>query len=223
MTSPASSLSPPTIAVTGHGRREVRPDQVEFHFIIEGVFPSVREAEIQLQRQRSTLLSALEKHRSHLARLTSAEPVITPQRDYEHHAYVFKGFKASDHIILRAPLESYLVSNVLQSIAAQIESITFTVRYRSKKTAAATRSARAEAVRDARRKATHFAEAAGHQLGALRSLSDLPPVSGNSLQEHTVYSADIPREEIAPELQTVSAEIYAAWDLLHAVTEPSVR
>lgn len=84
MTSSTSSPSPPTIAVTGHGKREVRPDEVEFHFIIEGVFPSVREAETQLQRQRSILLSALENHRSRDTRLTSAEPVIAPQRDYEN-------------------------------------------------------------------------------------------------------------------------------------------
>lgn len=53
MTTAAASLSSPTIAVAGNGRREVRPDLVEFHFLIEGVFPSIREAESQLQRRRS--------------------------------------------------------------------------------------------------------------------------------------------------------------------------
>ncbi len=214
MTTSASSPSPPTIAVTGHGRREVRPDEVEFHFILEGVFLSVREAETQLQRQRSILLSALEKHHGRDTRLTSGEPVIAPQRDYEHHAYVFKGFKASDHLILRAPLEPYLVSNVLESIAAQIESLTFTVRYRSKKTSAAQRSARTEAVRDARRKATHFAEAAGHQLGRLLRLSDSLDDSSPQ-RENMLYSAAEPMPvEIDPESQAVIAQVHAAWELI---------
>jgi uncharacterized protein YggE len=215
MTTSTSSHSPATIAVTGHGKREVRPDEVEFHFIIEGVFPSVREAETQLQRQRSILLSALENHRSRDTRLTSGEPVIAPQRDYEHHTYVFKGFKASDHLILRAPLEPYLVTNVLQSIAAQIESLTFTVRHRSKKTSAALRSARAEAVRDARRKATHFAEAAGHQLGRLLSLSDTPPTSDQANNTGILCeSAAFTPVEIDPESQAVTAQVHAVWELL---------
>lgn len=217
MTSSTSSPPPATISVTGHGKREVRPDEVEFHFIIESVYPSVREAETQLQRQRSILLSALENHRSRHTRLTSGEPVIAPQRDYEHHAYVFKGFKASDHLILRAPLEPYLVNNVLQSIAAQIESLTFTVRYRSKKTSAALRSARAEAVRGARRKSTHFAEAAGHQLGRLLRLSDTPPASNHGHGENMLYSAAPSAPvKIDPESQAITAEVHAIWELIEA-------
>ncbi|HEY9248425.1 MAG TPA: SIMPL domain-containing protein [Rariglobus sp.] len=217
MTSSTSSPPAPTIAVTGHGKREVRPDEVEFHFILEGVFPSVREAETQLQHRRSALVSALEKHRGRKTRLTSGEPVIAPQRDYEHQAYVFKGFKASDHLILRAPLEPYLVSNVLESIAAQIESLTFTVRYRSKKTSAALRSARAEAVRDARRKATHFAEAAGHQLGRLLRLSDTPPASNHGHGANMLYSAaESAPVEIDPESQAITAEVHGVWELTPA-------
>lgn len=212
-----TSSSPPTISVTGQGRREVKPDQIELHFILEGVFPSVREAEVQLQRRRTALLSALENHRSRETRLTSGEPVIAPQRDYERHTYVFKGYKATDHIILRAPLEPYLVTNVLQSVASQIEHLAFTVRYKSKKTAAALRSARAEAVRDARRKATHFAEAAGHQLGRLLRLFDTPPTADSGPEPGMLYSANaIAPVEIDPESQAVTAQVHAVWELAPA-------
>ncbi len=216
MTAPTASFSsPPTVSVTGHGRREVRPDRVEFHFVLEGVYPSVQEAEAQLHRRRAALLSALETHRGPDARLTCADPVIAPHHEYEDRAYVFKGFKASDHLILRAPLTPGLVNAVLRSVTAQMKSLAVTVRHRSKKTSSALRSARAEAVRDARRKAMHFAEAAGHQLGRRLRLSDTPSKAGHGKQhEALLYSAaeDAP-VEIAPESQTVTAEVHAVWEL----------
>lgn len=216
MTTPVSSPLSPTIAVTGIGRREVRPDHVEFHFIVEGVFPTVREAEARLQRQRAALLQALGDYRHYPSRTTSAEPVIAPKRDYEHGAYVFKGFSATDHIILRATLEPGLVSNVLHAIAAQIEGLTFTVRYQSKKSSAALRGARAEAVRDARRKATHFAAAAGHELGRLLSLSDDPPASDPARYGGVCEPAAPALVEIDPESQTVTAQVHATWELTPA-------
>lgn len=109
------------------------------------------------------------------------------------------------------------MNNVLQSIAAQIESLTFTVRYHSKKTSAALRSARAEAVRDARRKATHFAEAAGHRLGHLLRLSDTAPSSDHGHSDSMLYSAAEPTPvEIDPEAQAVTAQVYAIWELIEA-------
>ena len=220
MTSPTPVPVSPTIAVSGHGRREVRPDLVEFHFILEGVFPSVREAEDQLHHRRAALLSALESHRTRDSRLTCADPVIAPHHAYEHHAYVFKGFKASDHLILRAPLAPGLVNDLLHAIAAQIQSLAVTVRHRSKKSAAALRSARAEAVRDARRKATHFAEAAGHQLGRLLRLSDTAPSSDHGhgeRHENLLYSvAESAPVEIDPESQALTAQVHTIWELVEA-------
>jgi uncharacterized protein YggE len=218
----SSAPTPPaaaTVAVTGQGRREVRPDLVEFHFVLEGVFPSVREAEDQLHHRRAALLSALEKHRTGETRLTCADPVIASHHEYEHHAHVFKGYKASDHLILRAPLQPGLVNAVLHSIAAQIKRLTFTVRHRSKKTSAALRSARAEAVRDARRKASHFAEAAGHQLGRLFRLSDTAPTPGHvgeQIQHLSCSFAASEPVEIDPESDAVTAEVHAVWELLPA-------
>lgn len=217
MTSPAPTPSPATVSVTGHGRREVPPDEVEFHFILEGVFPSVRDAESRLHQRRATLLAALEKHRTRETRLTCADPVIAPHREYERQAYHFKGYKASDHLILRAPLEPGLVNDVLHSIAAEVQHLAVTVRHRSKKTVAALRSARAEAVRDARRKATHFANAAGHQLGRLLRLSDTPPASGHDLPSGTLCSSfEHAPVEIDPESQTLTAEVHAVWELAPA-------
>jgi hypothetical protein len=52
------------ITVIGHGRREVRPDHVDLHFTLDGIYPSVREAEVGLQARRTELWRALEKFRS---------------------------------------------------------------------------------------------------------------------------------------------------------------
>ncbi len=215
----ASQPFTPTVAVTGRGRRELRPDSVEFHFVIEGVYPSVRDAEAQLHRRRAALLSALEPHRGPDTRLTCADPRIAPHHEYEHHARAFKGFKASDHLILRAPHTPGFVNAVLHSIAAQIENLAVTVRHRSKQTAAAQRSARAEAVRDARREASHFAEAAGHQLGRLLRRSDTAPASehaGGQLELMRYSLPDSEPVEIDPESDAVTAEVHAVWELLPA-------
>lgn len=68
--------STPIITVIGHGRREVRPDHVDFHFTLDGICPSVREAELGLQARRTELWRALEKFRSLKTRLTAGEPSI---------------------------------------------------------------------------------------------------------------------------------------------------
>lgn len=154
-------------------------------------------------------------HRAPDARLTARGPTIAPHHEYEHHAHVFKGFKATEHIILRAPLEPDFANAILHAVSAQLDNIALTVRHRSKKTAAALRSARAEAVRDARRKATHFAEAAGHQLGRLLRLSDTPPASGHDLPSGALCEAfSSAPVEIDPESQTLTAEVHASWELL---------
>lgn len=54
MNATASPATAPTVAVSGYGRREVRPDRVEFHFLIEGLHPSVAEVEQGLQHRRSS-------------------------------------------------------------------------------------------------------------------------------------------------------------------------
>ncbi len=219
MTAPAAATAAtPTVAVSGRGRREVRPDRVEFHLVLDGVHPTVRDAEDRHQRRRAGLLAALAAHRDHDARLTADGPVITPQRDYEHHAYVFKGFRAREHVILRAPLEPGHVNRVLNALATQLADLTLDVRFTARTTAAALRSARAEAVRDARRKATHFAEAAGHRLGRLLRLSDTPPVSDHAGGRSDVLCEDMAPAsvEIDPETQAITAEVHAIWELLPA-------
>lgn len=215
---PIPSPAAATVAVTGHGRREVRPDQIEFHFLIEGLYPTVGQAEQGLQHRRSSLLSALASHRATDSRLTANGPTIAPHHEYEHHAHIFKGFKATEYIILRAPLEPGLANAILHAVSGQLDSITLTVRHHSKKTSSALRSARAEAVRDARRKATHFAEAAGRQLGRLLRLSDTPLASDHAHGERREYmlsAAETP-VEIDPESQTLTAEVHAIWELLPA-------
>lgn len=213
----AQSSTAPTVAVTGHGRREVRPDQVEFHFCIEGIHPTVAQAEQGLQHRRSALLDALASHRATDARITADGPIIAPYHEYENHARVFKGFKAAEHVILRAPLKPGFANAILHAVSAQLKNITLTVRHRSKKTSAALRSARAEAVRDARRKAAHFAEASGHQLGRLLRLSDTPPKPGHSAHDEydtqLFSAAHAAPVEIDAESQAVTAEVHAVWEL----------
>ena len=211
----ASSPIPPipTITVIGHGHREVRPDQVDLHFTLAGIYPSVHEAEVGLQARRTELWRALEAFRSLKTRLTAGEPSIGPHHDYEERRQVFKGFRATDHLVLRAPLEPHLVTNILQAVSGQLESLTFRVRYFSKKSGAVCKSARAEAVRNARRKAAQYAEAAGHRLGTLRSLSDTDSAdvvverSTSGVFEHAPVS-------IEPSPEIVNAQVRAVWELV---------
>lgn len=216
----ASQSSPPTVSVTGRGRREVRPDRVEFHFTLNTLSPSVLEAESALQHQRQALMAALAQSRNSSARLTADGPLITPHHDYERQRHVFKGFKALERLVLRAPLEPGYANDVLHAVAGQLDTLSLDVRFVARKTSAALRSARAEAVRDARRQATHFAEAAGHQLGRLLHLSDTAPSSGSGQgerHENMLYSAAAEAPvEIAPESRAITAEIHAVWELIPA-------
>lgn len=201
----------PTVTVVGQGRISAPPDVLVLHVRLKETRNIAYDAEMALKERRRSVREALES--------IGVEPQdmrneggasVCPDYRYNRDSFEFMGFKASEDIVLRMPLDKILQTDLLTALTPVNGKSYIQVTHELSNPGPIRLRALAAAVADARKKASVIAEAAGASLGDLIRLTH-PPTSENGQGIH--YAALKDSDAFSPEDQFEEAEIEAVWAL----------
>ena len=209
----AQPAPPRMVSVIGEAKLEIVPDQA---FVSAGVTnqgKSAREALDLNKRNMADVIQALRDSGVAEADMRTAsvtvQPMLSNQGKDDRSRVV--GYAVSNRITVRIAEPTKLGELLDRLVAAganQINDVRFTVADESKRRDAV----RADAVRDARRKAELYAQAAGARVGRVVTISELdaPSPSPHLLTLRSAGDGGVP---ILPGMQPLSMQISVTWEL----------
>ena len=205
------------VAVLGEARIEIAPDQV---FVTAGVFnqgKNAREAMDANKRNMADILKVLRESGVAETDMRTAaiavQPVLTnpgkDARDGERPRVV--GYAVSNRITVRLA-EPAKVGELLDRLVAAGANQIYDVRFAIADEAKRRDAVRADAIRDARRKAELYAQAAGAKVGRVVAISEIevPGAATNVLALRSGADAGVP---VLPGLQSLSTQLAVTWEL----------
>ena len=217
----AQALDPravPVITVTGEGVASVKPDVA---VVTSGVVTRAAKADVALKANSAAMtsvLAALKAAKVEDRDVATAGLTVQPQYDYGSGsapaAPKLAGYEVRNTVTIRVRALDGLGALLDQLVAAgsnQIEGLAFDVA----DDATPSDAARRDAVLDARRKATLFAEAAGATLGPVLGIDEQdessPPVRPFAARAKALDAA--PAVPIAQGEQDLRARVTVRWAL----------
>ncbi len=159
-----------TLSVRGSGHVNIKPDTIVFEFEI---IQSNREYDLCMKMHneraeallKETLESGFNKDEIKTTRFE-----IDTEKKYVNGDYIFIGYKAISSYRLSFEIEPNKINLLVKSLAKYGSGVLYTIKYTTKDKEAATNLLLDEAVKDARRKATIMANAAGVKLSKIISI-----------------------------------------------------
>ncbi|MTH64659.1 SIMPL domain-containing protein [Paracoccus shanxieyensis] len=204
------------LTVTGQGMSSAQPDLAQITVGVSTEATTAAEAMSQNATRQSAVIEALKAEGIEARDIQTSGLNLSPKMQYpDGQAPQLVGYTAQNTVNIRvrdlAGLGTVL-DKLVATGANEINGISFSREDMNE----AQDQARAEAVKDARRRAELMAEAAGMRLGELRSLSDSPVVEGPRPMMAMRAEAKADATPIEAGELSVSAQVTAIYDMLPA-------
>ena len=204
---------PHTIAVSGHGTANGKPDQMTIQLGVQTTGPSAQTALTQNNTRAAALIAVLKKGGVADKDITTTELSLSSTTDTAGHP---TGYQASDMVSAKL-LDLTKAGTLIDAAAAvtgndiRLDGITFSVDDATTATLLAT--ARANAVKDALAQAAQLAAASGVHVGAVRSIDDT--ATQTTPQPYLSYNAAAAAAPtpIQPGTQQLSADVSVVVDI----------
>jgi len=210
------------LSVTGHGSATAAPDLAQITLGVSTEAETAEEAMSQNSSRQKAVIDALTAEGVEARDIQTAGLNLSPKMVYENNQPPkLVGYVAQNTVNVRVRDIDGLgavLDRLVSTGANEISGISFSREDMTE----AEDEARADAVKDARRRAELMAEAAGMRLGPIRMLSDGVAPSGPPrpmMAMRAEAKADGAPPIAAGELE-VTAEVSAVFDLLPAGGEP---